>query len=140
MKLNKNIASVIIASSFGMTSLSSTANAHSSSLFSAPLPLYTDQYISCLIVNTSTRERRVETEILLSVNELTGEVDTIDSDEIMLMPGSAREVAASCLDNCGLVYCKFTVQGSKRAYQASACLQQPDSEAGSGSLTCITAE
>ena len=137
MKLSQNIAFTIIVCSFGMISLSYTANAQSSSLFSAPLPLYTDQSISCLIVNTSTRERRVETEILLSVNELTGEVDSIDYDEIVLMPGSARKVSAGCSDNyCGLAYCKFTVQGSKRSYRASVCLQPPDS----GALTCVTAE
>ena len=73
---------------------------------------------------------------MLSVNELTGQVDMIDYDEIVLMPGSARDVSASCLENCGLVYCKFTVEGSKRAYRASACLQQPDS----GALACVTAE
>ena len=136
MELTKNIAFALIAGSFGMTSLISTAYAQARSLYSAPLPLYTDHTISCLIVNTSSRERKVGTAIMLSVNELTGQVDMIDYDEIVLMPGSARDVSAGCLENCGLVYCKFTVEGSKRAFRASACLQQPNS----GALTCVTAE
>ena len=58
MELTKNIAFAIIAGGFGITSLSSTAYAQASSLYSAPLPLYTDHTISCLIVNTSSRERK----------------------------------------------------------------------------------
>jgi hypothetical protein len=136
MKLAQHIACAILTITLGLISHNSIATEKTRSLYSAPLFLFTNAYIDCSIVNTSNIQRSVKTEIFHSVSELTGEVELIEYDEIVLPPGTARSVGAGCLDNCGWVYCKFTVQGGKRAYRASACLGSPEV----GISTCITAE
>lgn len=87
-----------------------------------------------MVVNTSTRDRQVVTEIFRD-NE-TGELETIEYDDVLLKPGRSRQVSAGCFGGCGIVYCKFSVQGSKRLFRASACMVEADT----AEITCVMAE
>jgi hypothetical protein len=91
--------------------------ADAAELFSAPLKSEGDNLFDCRIVNVGSSTRTVTIEIF-------EENGTFVTDKTTTLgPGQGDDRGTSVNGN---FYCKFTVQGGKTQYRASASVRGPD--------------
>ncbi len=109
--------------------LAVTGTAHAVTLITPPLVPLGDNNFECQIINVSTEALSVRMQVWGGSNNLIS-----DSGVFTLNPGLGGIAGASTTDLPR--YCKFIVDGMKRAVRASAYLVDPSV----GSISVVVAE
>jgi hypothetical protein len=92
-----------------------TSSAQAAELFTPPLFAELTDYLSCEIVNVSSRTKTVRIRVIDSLGTVQG-----DSGEIELAAGRVASRIALGQALFGSAYCRFTVEGGKSVFRAAA--------------------